>query len=201
MCNYVTDEYLGLVLRKASVWGVFLNRYQRSIVRKADQMSFFFFTRFIFIFIQQALEVAPPLYCFLLFLSASFDTFYYFLFQTFPYSIYLLFNFSFKNIIDFSKYECLGIWSELSLLEGGNFFGEPSFDENGCVSCAGSIVLKFNVYLSQNLRLLLSLHQVEEHSYFCFFKKTFTRIFLPFQIFFRAIQHVAHLFKKFQILC
>ena len=135
MCNYVTYEYLGLVLRKASVWGVFLNRYKTSIVRKADQMSFSFFTRFIFIFIQQALEVAPPLYCFLLFLSASFDTFYYFLFQTFPYSIYLLFNFSFKNIIDFSKYECLGIWSELSLLEGGNFFGEPSFDENGCVLC------------------------------------------------------------------
>ena len=89
MCNYVTYQYLGLVLRKASVWGVFLNRYKRSIVRKADQMSFFFFTRFIFIFIQQAHEVAPPLYCFLLFLSASFDTFYYFLFQTFPYIVFI----------------------------------------------------------------------------------------------------------------
>ena len=29
----------------------------------------------------------------------------------------------------------MGIWSEVSLLEGGNFFDKSSFDEDGCVSC------------------------------------------------------------------
>ena len=38
--------------------------------------------------------------------------------------------------IDVQKYECVGVWSEVSLLEGGNFFDKPSFDENGRVSCA-----------------------------------------------------------------
>ena len=30
----------------------------------------------------------------------------------------------------------MGIWSELSLLAGDNFFDKLNFDENGCVSCA-----------------------------------------------------------------
>ena len=38
------------------------------------------------------LEVAPPLYSFLLFLSPSFDTFYNFLFLTFLYCLLLTFT-------------------------------------------------------------------------------------------------------------
>ena len=30
----------------------------------------------------------------------------------------------------------MGIWSELSLLAGDNFFDKLNFDEYGCVSCA-----------------------------------------------------------------
>ena len=77
------------------------------------------------------LEVVPPLYSFLLFFSASFDTFYNFCFLTFLYC--LLLNFSFINFIDFLKYGGLWIWSKLSILEG-HCFDQFSFD--GCVLCA-----------------------------------------------------------------